>query len=833
MTPYTLSSDFVYKPALLHQPDTLSSLELPTCKYAMKSLLLAFCLSFPAVLAVGDEPIEYNRDIRPILSDNCFACHGPSKTARKGRLRLNVPDGEFGALTRRNDRNIIQPGKPDDSELWYRITTDDEDDLMPPEDSHKKPLSTEQRTRIKQWIIEGGEYQDFWSFIPPKNSPAPKINNEAWDKTFIDRHIMARLEKSGLQPKPEADKRTLLRRVTFDLTGLPPTLKEIDSFVKDDRPKAYVKLVDRLLRRKSYGEHMTRYWADLVRLGDTNGMHKDFPRDFSTYRDWLIRSFNENLPFDDFIKYQLAGDLYKKPSRDHLVASGFNRLHLIIDAGTALPEESHHKNVLDRVEAFGTTFLGMTVQCAQCHDHKYDPISQKEYFQLYAFFNNFSGKPETVDTPERGLQEPFINLSTAKQERKLNGLKADTERLRKKLAAIQEQETDTKKEERSTEKIEKIEIEIKDKEESMKTLLAGIPGAMVMREKEPPRPATLLTRGAYDAPGEPVERNTPDFLPSMKEKDSTYSRMDLADWLVQPDHPLTARVAVNRIWQQFLGTGIVKTAENFGAQGDWPSHPALLDDLALQFVESGWNLKALVRMIVLSNTYRQSSDAQAEDYVNDPENRLLARGARYRMDAEMIRDQILSVSEQLNATMYGKSVKPPQPPGLWEMVSMAEPKTYVADTGDKIYRRSLYTYWRRGMPPPQMTIMNAPSREFCLARRERTNTPLQALLLMNEEEYFKAARMCATWILAREQDVDTGLRLLYEKITSQVPQPDRLKFMKDTLAEFIDLYKNDPTLTEALTQNLGDSKFEDRVDLAAWTMMTHSLLNLELAKVRR
>jgi hypothetical protein len=341
-------------------------------------------------------------------------------------------------------------------------------------------------------------------------------------------------------------------------------------------------------------------------------------------------------------------------------------------------------------------------------------------------------------------------------------------------------------------------------------------------------------RGAYDSPGEEVERNTPTFLPPLKQREDVYTRVDLAEWLVDREHPLTARVAVNRFWQQFFGVGLVKTAEDFGAQGEWPSHPEMLDRLALNFMESGWDVKQLVRAIVLSKTYRQTSDAPPDEYARDPENRLLARGPRYRMDAEMIRDQILMLSGKLNRKMYGPSVKPPQPPGLWEAVSMAAPFTYVADEGDAIYRRSLYTYWRRGMPPPQMTILNSPSREFCTARRERTNTPLQALLLMNETEFFNAAKACAKLTMEEaEGDVDQGLALLHEKITSHCPDSDRLQLLKKSLGEFRDMYRSDRQLTEALTPELAEVDFEQRAEVAAWTLITHSLLNLELAKVKR
>ncbi len=750
----------------------------------MKQIFTTFAaVTLATIVLIGSSnaaPVDFNRDIRPILSNRCFHCHGPAKKHREGDLRLDIADGEDGAFRVLDGTTAIAPGDLDKSALWDRIITDDEDEQMPPADSNKKLLNPAEQELIKQWILEGAEYKDFWAFVPPKRTP-PKVKNDAWRDGMIDPYVMARLEEKDLQPKKAADKRTLIRRITFDLTGLPPSLEEINAYLKDDSPDAYEKLVDRLLASKAYGEHMARYWADLVRLADTNGMHKDFYRNFSTYRSWLIRAFNDNLKFDDFIRYQLAGDLYEKPSEDQLIASGFNRLHLIIDRGTALPEESHHKNVLDRVQAFGAAFLGLTVQCGQCHEHKYDPISQKEFYELYAFFNNFDGAPETGGRPRGGIQEPSVKLAASDEEQRAEG-------------AI----------------------------------------AMVMRDRATPKETHILVRGAYDAPGEKVERNVPAFLPPLKKKDGFYTRMDLAEWLIQPEHPLTARVAVNRFWQQFFGVGLVKTSHDFGAQGEWPSHPELLDELALSFRESGWDVKKLVRAMVLSKTYRQSSDAKPQEFVSDPDNRLLARGARYRMDAEMIRDQILVLSGKLNRKMYGESVKPPQPPGLWKAVSMAAPFTYVADTGDAIYRRSFYTYWRRAMPPPQMTIMNAPSREFCTPKRERTNTPLQALLLMNEQEFFNAAKACATLTLKEaEGDTKKGLTLLYEKVTSHQPDTGRLQLLQETLQEFHDLYTEDKALTESLTPELASLKYEQRVEIAAWTMITHSLLNLELTKVKR
>lgn len=747
--------------------------------------VLTTLLSFVSASLGHAAEVSFNRDIRPLLSDRCFHCHGPDVKHREADLRLDVADGEQGALADRDGSIAVVPGDLEASALWQRLITDDEDEVMPPVDSHKKPLTAAERELFKQWVLSGAKYEGFWSFQPPKQPARPKLQQQAWQQGSIDPFVMARLEREGLSPKDEADRRSLLRRVTFDLTGLPPTLAEIEAFLADDSDDAYENLVERLLASPAYGEHMARYWADLVRLADTNGMHKDFYRNFSNYRSWLIRSFNSNMPYDEFVRYQLAGDLYDKPSNDQLIASGFNRLHLIIDRGTALPEESHHKNVLDRVEAFGTAFLGLTVQCAQCHEHKYDPISQKEFYQLYAFFNNFDGEPETSGGPQAGMQAPFIKLEPTAEGQAVSSLVA-----------------------------------------------------MVMKERAEVKPTFMLNRGAYDSPGEPVKRNTPAFLPPLPAKDDAYTRMDLANWLVNGEHPLTARVAVNRFWQQFFGVGLVKTSEDFGAQGEWPSHPELLDELTIGFVSSGWNIKQLVRQIVLSKTYRQSSDGSAAEFNRDGENRLLARGPRYRLDAEMIRDQILLVSGQLNRKMYGESVKPPQPPGLWEAVSMAAPFTYVADKDDNIYRRSFYTYWRRAMPPPQMTILNAPSREFCTTRRERTNTPLQALLLMNEQEFFKAAQATAIATLAEvngksDSDVDAGLIRLYEKVTSHRPDEARLRLFREALTEFTALYAADEQLTAEATPLLAEEPHARRVQVAAWTMMAHSFLNLELAKVKR
>jgi hypothetical protein len=486
--------------------------------------------------------------------------------------------------------------------------------------------------------------------------------------------------------------------------------------------------------------------------------------------------------------------------------------------------------------------MGVTVQCAVCHDHKYDPVTMNDFYQLYAFFNNLDGAPETGGRQgtdfERGLQPPYVSLATEVQEedlQQINGrireAKAQLEKIEQRVkAATDEAEKKTLNEELTTSKqaLDKIQAE-------KKALEATIPVAMVMKEKAEMRPAHILIRGAYDNPGEVVQRDTPGFLPPMEKKTGTPTRMDLAEWFVSPQHPLTARVTVNRFWQQLFGVGIVKTSEDFGAQGEWPSHPDLLDYLAVSFVETGWDVKALMKQIVMSETYKQASESTPERFEADPENRLLSRGSRYRMDSEMIRDQLLATSGLLNLDMYGKSVKPPQPDGLWKSVSMPSsyPRLYTPDSGDKIYRRSLYTFWKRGMPPPQMTILNAPSREACIARRERTNTPLQALLMMNEPEYLKAARRLAHRTIAdKSLEATDRLAVLYETITSRLPDAGESEAFLKMDDELETIYRDDQKLADQLCDGEHLKEGVTTTELAAWTMLVSTLYNLDITWTR-
>lgn len=817
-------------------------------KMRARNLLCGLCLiTLFQVHALSQEAtVSFNRDIRPILSDRCFACHGPDAMTREAGLRFDIPDGDEGALG-----SAIQPGSIEKSEAWRRINSDDDDELMPPPDAHIKPLSNEEKQLLKKWIESGAEYTSFWAFEPVVKPATPAVNDITWSEQSIDLHVLKKLETLGLKPAEQADARQLIRRVTFDLIGLPPTREEIQKFLEEysRAPKqAWENLVDGLLSRPEYGEHIARYWLDLVRFADTNGMHKDFYRNNFEYRDWVIRAFNQNLPYDDFVRFQLAGDLYDNPTEDQLIASGFNRLHLIIDRGTALPEESFTKNVIDRVTAVGTSFMGLTVHCAQCHDHKYDPITQKDFYSLYAFFNNIDAEPETPGRPKQGLQQPFVSFATQEQTQELNKLNALLSDLDREIASTKAkilnlekaakkdlEQSKSKEAENSSLKndlineLKKFEKKRGDIKKTRDQVESGVRKAMVMRERKTVRPTFMLNRGQYDSPGQQVERDTPGFLFPMKKQSTVASRMDLAEWMVDAKNPLTSRVAANRIWQQFFGVGLVKTSEDIGAQGEVPSHPELLDHLAMSFIDSKWDVKALVKEIVMSKTYQQSSVSTPKRFKSDPDNRWLSRGSRFRLDAEMIRDQILSTSGLISDRMYGPSVKPPQPDGLWKAVTMTGQR-FVADKGESIYRRSVYTFWKRAIPPPQLSILNAPNRDACIARRERTNTPSQALLLLNETEYLKAARNLAKSVL--DQPAEQRMNTMWETVTSKLPDDKEKHAIQSLIDELIEKYRKNPKMADDLCNGIDIKSSEQKAQLAAWTVFGTVLYNLDITKTR-
>lgn len=810
------------------------------------SCVVFLTLVGPNVLA--DDSIDFNREVRPILAQHCVACHGPDEAAREAELRLDIDDKQIGALADRESGQAVVPGDLNNSLLWQRINSQDDDLVMPPlSDEHPRLKASEIGT-LKRWILSGGNFQQHWAFVAARPQAAPSPIT-AWESNSLDTFVLAALQRNGKSPSEFADKRTLIRRLTLDLTGLPPSREEIRRFLEDPSENAYELLVDRLLASPAYGEHMARYWLDLVRFADTNGIHHDHYREMTPYRDWVIRAFNDNLSFDRFVTYQIAGDLYPAPTQDQLVASGFNRLHLVIDRGTAIPQESFTRNVIDRVNAFGTAFLGLTVGCAVCHDHKYDPITQKDFYQLYAFFNNIDSEPET---PGRNTHAPFLRLPSQRQSVELASLEAEVDQLnndkaelatraksvQEKLASEPDEATKKalgRQEDEFEAELKKLEEELKSANKRKANFEKTIPVSLIMKERKEIRPAHILIRGVYDQLGAQVERGTPAFLPPIKNESSAKSRMDLAQWLLDPEHPLTARVAVNRIWQQFFGVGLVKTSEDFGTQGEMPSHPALLDHLSTQFVASNWDVKELIRQIVLSSTYRQSSKATPSDYEADVENRMLARGSRFRLDAEIIRDQILLTAGTLNGNMFGKSVKPPQPPNLWKNVSMVSSSTYAfeADQGEKIHRRSVYSFWKRALPPPQMTIFDAPTREACIARRERTNTPLQALVLMNETRYFEATRILARRLVDFTPDTLKRLQIAFESITSHIPTERELKLLSTSQETLQSTYLQNPEAVKELL-NLSSEAVptQQDVEIAAFTMIVNAIYNLDRVKTR-
>lgn len=1010
----------------------------------------------------ADEPtISYDRDIRPILADNCFACHGPDAQQRKAKLRLDSRTGALAEL--RSGGHAIVPSKPDESVLLERITEENAARRMPPKKSGKH-LTPAQIDLLRRWIAEGATYTVHWAFVPPTRPALPKVKNAAWPKDPIDHFILARLEREGLQPSPEADRTTLIRRVTLDLTGLPPTPDEVDAFLADKSPDAYEKVVDRLLRSPRYGEHMARFWLDAARYGDTHGLHLDNYREMWPYRDWVIKAFNDNKRYDQFLTEQLAGDLLPSATLDQIVATGFNRCHVTTSEGGSIEEEVYVRNVIDRVDTTGTVFMGLTIGCARCHDHKFDPIKTKEFYQLFAFFNNLDGP--ALDG-NKALPPPTVRIPTVEQKAELERVQRELAAVRKKIEVeIANVKYDDSADEKQSERAARAEYvwiddaipagakpssdggvngqwtfvsrpkhpvfsgekasmrtapglsqhffegakpglrvgtgdtlfayvyldpanppkeimlqwhtgqwrhraywgdnvidwgrdqsderrhlgplpkkgewvrlevdatrvglkpgmvingwaftqfggtvywdkagivtrtpqgkqsftsltawvraqrasngaglpaaiqqiiklprtkrndaqnkqlreyflehayakvpatlaplrkQIADLDKKREQIDKAIPATLVFKERATPKPAYILKRGEYDQRGEEVGRETPKFLPPLPEK-APRDRLGLAQWLLASDHPLTARVEVNRLWQQCFGTGLVKTTEDFGTQGESPSHPRLLDWLAMQFRDDGWDIKKMMKRLVMSATYRQSSRVTKDRLAKDPQNRLLSRGPRFRLDAEMLRDQALFVSGLLVEKLGGPSVKPPQPSGLWEAVGYtgSNTKNFVPDHGhEKVHRRGMYTFWKRTAPPPEMNTFDAPSRETCLVRRERTNTPLQALLMMNDPQFVEAARALAERTM-KEGGATPKTRLAYVFRLTTARRPDSSE-MAELLAAYKDhlaAYMRDAAKAKQLI-SVGELKPDEKLnpsELAAWTMIANLLLNLD------
>ncbi|MEK0446238.1 MAG: hypothetical protein RLZZ399_1559 [Verrucomicrobiota bacterium] len=990
----------------------------------------------PAFAAQNARSLSYNRDIRPILSEACFHCHGPDEKERKGGLRLDVAS-EAVKPAKSGERAIV-PGDPGKSELLVRIDTADRDEVMPPLKAHKK-LSAPQKQLLRQWIQEGAVYEKHWAFVPLSVQAVPVGAGKSWARTPIDHFVWERLEKEGLKPSPEASRETLLRRVSLDLTGLPPTPAELDAFLADKTPDAYEKQVDRLLASPRYGERMAVDWLDAARFADTNGYQVDRDRELWAWREWVIQAFNRNLPFDQFTVEQIAGDLLPNPTLEQRIATGFHRNHMINEEGGVLPEEFLAEYTADRVETTASVWLAQTFNCARCHDHKYDPISQKDFYSLKAFFHNVteSGRgnygasirrssPPLVELPapeveakiasirgrmqvEEKRAKEFSEGAVGKVEQWVGRLRGEsatwttlepveasmtggamsaqvkagegvvevsgadsrvqTLKVRVRLpeepvrafrleafasdGAASFQWTDVKAfrvtapKKRDALKLRAAvegsalgvadsaklvdgdrrtrvgvtlkpggkagavleweggsgvsggvagEVELEFSVEGAKggvrwrvsatgadrellvpkelVVLAGkeaakrskaeakqlldfwsslqdeyrvvtdaladlkkqlaaaeaeIPTTLVMEEMKQPRPTFVLMRGAYDKPGEEVKAATPAVLPAMA-ADLPPNRLGLARWLVDPANPLPARVTVNRFWQAVFGTGLVASSEDFGAQGEPPSHPELLDWLAGEFIRSGWDVKAMMRLLVTSSVYRQSSRLTPELRERDPGNRLLARGPRFRLQAEFVRDQALKAAGLLVDKIGGPSVKPYHPPGLYEQVTAGGTGVYRPGVGEDLYRRSLYTYWKRSVPHPGMLVFDAPFRETCTVRRNRTNTPLQALNLMNDPTYVEAARCVAErMMLEGGASVDARLTHGFRLLVSRKPKPEELVVLRRAYERHLAGFVQDADGAKGLVA-VGSRKAPAELpvpELAAYTAVASTVLNFD------
>ncbi len=754
----------------------------------------------------GEDAIDFNRDIRPILSNHCFACHGPDANKRKAKLRLDVREVAV-------EKKAIVPGEAGASELVQRILHSDPDERMPPAKT-KKPLAAGQIELLQRWVASGAEYSRHWAWIPPVRPELPRVKKKSWGKNAIDAFILERLEKENLAPSPEASRRTVIRRLSFDLTGLPPALEEVAAFLFDQSPRSYENLIRRLLSSPRYGERMAQHWLDLARYADSDGYHDDTTRAMWPYRDYVIRSFNENKPFDVFTREQIAGDQIPNATLEQRIGSAFHRNGPTSSEGGANPEEYRVKYAVDRVNTTATVWLGVTLQCTECHDHKFDPFTQREFYQLFAFFDQVPGNHIF-----RGLYAPpAIETPNADQEAKLQELDA-------RIAALEKVGSKHPGE-------EAIAKQLAEAKKSRDTLAKSFPRLRIMQDSPQRQPTHVLIRGDFRRKGDEVQPGVPALLPPLPNAGTP--RLALAEWLNDPQNPLPARVVVNRLWAMLFGTGLVATAEDFGSQGAWPSHPELLDWLAVEFVESGWDLKHMLTLMVTSATYRQSSRGTEELMGIDPANRLLARGPRFRLPAEMIRDNALAISGLLHDKLGGPSVKPYQPAGLWKEMSYGDSagKAYNQDHGESLYRRGLYTFWKRSILYPAFAAFDAPIREECTVSRPITNTPLQAFVTLNDIAFVEAARVFAERII-REGGGDSGSRIEFamEVALARPPSTAEAAILEGLLGDMQTHYRADAEAARKIVA-AGERPVPndlDPVTLAAWTSVAQAILNLDEA----
>lgn len=747
------------------------------------------------------EVVDYNYHIRPILSDRCYKCHGPDANKREAHLRLDIEEGAYAALKDDPSGHVIVPSDPLASALYQRISATDTSILMPPPSSNLH-LQPREIKLIEKWIKQGAKFKPHWAFIPPVKPALPAVSDKDWAKNEIDVFVLAAMTQKGLNPNEEADKERLLKRVSIDLTGLPPALSLQDSFTTKASALTYEQVVDQLLASPHYGEKMAVSWLDVARYADSHGYQDDGLRTMWPWRDWVIHAFNKNYSYEQFVTWQLAGDLLPDATLEQKLASGFNRNHKITQEGGVIPEEYRIEYVTDRTNTFGKAFLALTYECAKCHDHKYDPISQKDYYSTFAFFNQVEEKGYFGDITVASLGDPPNMKITSRQVDSV-------------LQFIHK--TDT----------------------------AAVT-VMIMKDSAHRRPTRLLKRGAYDQPADTVLFNTPKAVLPFDSNQYPNNRLGLAKWLFSKKHPLTARVFVNRIWQEFFGRGLVKTSGDFGMQGELPSHPELLDWLAADFMEHGWDVKRLVKQIVMSATYRQGSGIRDRGLVVDPENIYLSRYSRTRLTAEEQRDLVLASSGLLVRTIGGPSVKPYQPPGIWEASTSGrgQLQKYVQDHGDSLYRRTIYTFIKRTVPPPAMLVFDASNRDQCEVRRLRTSTPLQSLVMLNDPQVLEAARVLGQQLQGGRWKVEGGgkpgesvkveggrnpIETAFRLIACRRPTSKEISLLEDYYEELVVDFKKQP---EKAKKMLAQGEYRqlptpDTAATAALMQVIHTIYNMD------
>ena len=783
--------------------------------------------------------IDYNEHVRPILSNTCFHCHGPDSETREAGFALHTYEFATKPLKETVGKFGIVPGKPEESEIIQRVYSEEEAELMPPPDSIHK-LTARQKHILKEWVKQGAHYKKHWAFIHPKKELPKKELSNPWVKHPIDAFISAKHKQLGMKPSAEAKPEVWLRRVTLSLTGMQPTPQEISAFLSDKSAEAKKKVVDRLLDSPRYGEHMAVAWLEAGRYADTDGYQNDGERQNWPWRDYVIKAFNENKAFDEFTIEQLAGDMLEKPTHEQIIATAWNRNHRQNSEGGALAAEFLVENVLDRVDTVGTTYFGLTMSCARCHDHKYDPISQKEVFQFSSYFNNINENPIGRGTNSQPIRRSLSLFASEKQlqldvdrdkaQQKINQVLAAQRKSIKKLEPkLNKKQLDQKV--NATPEMKAARATLASINKQLQMLGASpVAKVMVMKESEKNTPAYLLVRGQYDAPdkSEALSGNVPAAL--LGDSPVPKNRLELAQWMMSEKNPITARVLVNRVWQHHFGTGLCSTPEDFGSQAAFPTHPKLLDWLAVQFRESGWDMKRLHKTILLSATYGQSSRVTQEQIKADVSNKWLARGPRFRLSGYTLRDQALHAAGLLNEKLGGPSVKPYQPDGLWKSMSHDPNTRYRPSTGKDLYRRSIYTYWKRAVNPPRQTLFDGSGREICSVTQVRTNTPLQALVLMNDVTFLEAARNLAQKVLLDSSVKDEKrVERVYTLASGYPISAKQEKILQDSYQEFYNYYKAKPEEAKAFI-TIGASPIDSSLEvvkLATLTAVAHIVLNTD------